>query len=147
MNYFENCKTAEEIKKQYWKLCRKFHPDMNPDSDTETMAEINNQYEKAMKTKTTEHGEGKFMKIVNRLAKYQGITIEIIGEWVWVSGNVGRCLLVMEKMGFVYSRSRKMYYWNGNDSKKKTASRMSMDQIKDKYGCKTVKNSPLKEIA
>ena len=112
MNYFENCKTAEEIKKQYWKLCRKFHPDMNSDSDTETMAEINNQYEKAMKTKTTEHGEDKFMKIVNRLAKYQGITIEIIGEWIWVSGNVGRCLPVMEKMGFVYSRSRKMYYWN-----------------------------------
>lgn len=76
MNYFENCKTAEEIKKQYWKLCRKFHPDMNPDSDTETMAEINNQYEKAMKTKTTEYGEDKFMKIVNRLAKYQRITTE-----------------------------------------------------------------------
>ncbi len=44
--YFLPCSTEEELKKRYWQLARKHHPDVG--GDTETMAAINVQYEDAV---------------------------------------------------------------------------------------------------
>ena len=150
MKYFADCKTVEEIKKRYHKLCREWHPDLNPDSTPEIMAEINAEYEKAFvsaekSTNGTETPE-QFQKIINTLIKFQGLQIDIIGSWIWVSGKVARCLPAMKRLGFAYSTRRKMYYYNGGE-KKTSYSRMSMEQIKEKYGCTTIKSESQKQIA
>ena len=44
MKYFNDCKTHEEAKVKYRKLCKEHHPDIG--GNTETMAEINKQYNK-----------------------------------------------------------------------------------------------------
>ncbi len=43
MNFFTNCKTGEEAKDRYRELCKEHHPDKG--GNTETMAEINKQYD------------------------------------------------------------------------------------------------------
>ena len=48
MNYFNNVKTLEELRKQYKELLKKYHPD-NPNGSTEATKEINVEYEKLFK--------------------------------------------------------------------------------------------------
>lgn len=47
MIWFKDNLTEEELKKEYWKLAKKYHPDVNksPDAD-EIMKEINDQFDK-----------------------------------------------------------------------------------------------------
>lgn len=49
MNYFENCKTVEELKETYKKLALKFHPDVYGEKGNEIMKEIHKQLETATK--------------------------------------------------------------------------------------------------
>ena len=44
-NYFNGCETLEELNKRYKSLAKKYHPDM-PGGDTETMAKINQEYDR-----------------------------------------------------------------------------------------------------
>ena len=45
MKYFKNCKTAEELKKEYRKLAMKLHPDI-VGGDGEAFKEMQNEFEK-----------------------------------------------------------------------------------------------------
>ena len=44
-NFFENCRTLDELKSEYRRLARIHHPDVG--GDVATMQEINRQYEAA----------------------------------------------------------------------------------------------------
>lgn len=49
MNYFENCKTQEEVKIQYKELVKKYHPDIYGEKGNEILKEIHNQLEQVIK--------------------------------------------------------------------------------------------------
>ena len=47
MKHFTNIDSVETLKKQYKTLCKKYHPDLNHDTDTtDIMKQINAEYEK-----------------------------------------------------------------------------------------------------
>lgn len=48
-NYFENCKSEEELKATYRQLAKKFHPDVYGAKGNDILKEIHNQLEKAVK--------------------------------------------------------------------------------------------------
>lgn len=48
-NYFQNCKTQEELKATYKELVKKFHPDIYGEKGNDILKEIHNQLEKALK--------------------------------------------------------------------------------------------------
>lgn len=48
-NYFEKCRTEQELKATYKQLVKKFHPDVYGEKGNEILKEIHNQLEKAVK--------------------------------------------------------------------------------------------------
>lgn len=48
-NYFENCKTNEELKATYKQLAKKYHPDVYGEKGNDILKDIHNQLEKALK--------------------------------------------------------------------------------------------------
>lgn len=48
-NYFNNCKTSEELKATYKELVKKYHPDIFGEKGNDILKEIHNQLEKAIK--------------------------------------------------------------------------------------------------
>ncbi len=95
MNWFNNPKTLEELKKQYKTLAMKHHPDHG--GTVEAMQQINAEYDRLFERLKNVHqtAEGttytsreettetpdEFRDIINRLITFQGVHIEICGSW------------------------------------------------------------------
>lgn len=143
----------EELKKEYRSLAKKFHPDMNLDKDTTAiMVAISAEYEKLFAILKREDRNGfkhkesatdmSFRSIIDALVKYEEINIEIVGSWIWVSGNTYNIKDVIKGLGFKWSSSNKKWYYGEVSSKKKKA--ISWDKKVEKYGLDTVQVSKTK---
>lgn len=153
MTYFKNIKSIEQLKREYKTLVKKYHPDLNRDTDTtEIMKEINAEYEQLFeryknvhetaggetyeKKESTTEKSGDYMNIINAIINFN-IDIEIIGDWVWCF-NSYEYREQLKALGFKYSGKRKAWCWHTGEYKRRK-SNMTLDEIKDKYGCDTVK--------
>ena len=142
-------KTLEELKAAYRKLAFKYHPDRN-NGKCEMMQQLNNEYEylsKILKNNKgqTENAEDskEFISVIDELIKYEDIVIEIVGTWIWVSGNTKPIKETLKNLKFNWNRTRELWQRKPTDDKFRTRnSKMDDSWIKDKYGCKTIKGNP-----
>ena len=142
--YFKG-QTIEELKKEYKTLCKKYHPDIcKQENATEIMQEINSEYDEKIKTATQGNKD-----IINDLLNIDTLIIEIIGVFVWVYGDTKTHKEKLKSLGYRYSSNKKMWYYVlKKDLKYKRGTNRTIEQIKNKYGCRTVsKNKDQKKIA
>lgn len=148
MTYFTNVKTLEALKNEYRSLTKKHHPDLQGGSD-EAMKKINLEYEvlfeKLKDVKSTENVND-FMSIIDKLVKFENIDIEIVGTWVWVGGSTFSIKEELKTLGFKFSGGRKKWYL-GDTTKKKKASKITFDEMRQVYGSEKVKTNSQKQIS
>lgn len=150
MKFFNECKTAEELKTLYKKLARKNHPDLG--GDLETMKKINAEYDemyerlkniheaadgKTYEKATTETPE-QFRNIIDNLVIYD-VTIDLVGSWIWVTGNTYTAKEILKELGFKWASKKKAWYWHADEDGVRRKSKMTLDEIKEKYGCESFK--------
>ena len=150
LKYFKNCTTKEECKKMYKKLAFKHHPDRG--GDTDTMKEINNEFDWIMKNgifksakkdakKDYDFSTSQFKDIIEQLIKFDNIIIDIVGCFIWVSGNTYPVKEELKALGFRYSKNKKSWYIAPAEymqNRKSYKRQYSMEEIKNKYGCTTI---------
>lgn len=148
--YFNNVRTLTELKKLYKELARKNHPDFG--GSVEIMQRINSEYDEMIKwfaihgdkterEKASAEVPEKFRDTIEKLLKMPYIQVEIIGGWIWLSGNVGLYLRKIKSLGFVYSTKQKRYYLSDGLTTKCRASKYSMNRIREIYGSTIVENN------
>ena len=149
-------KSLEELKKAYRKLSLKFHPDCGG-TDAQ-MAELNNIYEQMFERLKDVHVGGKapkdstetsadFIKIINELIKYDNINIDIIGSWLWVSGETYPIKDELKSLGFKWSKGKSKWYFTKDvTTAKKRYGKKSYDDLKNIYGCETVQKASKKYL-
>ncbi|MEA3315660.1 MAG: hypothetical protein U9Q30_07400 [Campylobacterota bacterium] len=139
-NYFIDIKGINEAKKIYKKLAKLLHPDMD-DGDTESFKLLNNIYNDIIENKIYFSDDTKFdielEKIISQILHYENIIIEVVGSWIWLSGDTKIIKDKLKELNFRWAKNKKMWYFgekikNGGKTK-------SMEDIKSKYGCQTVK--------
>ena len=152
--YFKEATDLYTLKKEYRKLIKENHPDNG--GDTWVMAAINNEYERLFnefknahneKAKADTTGNTKevhetpemFRNIINAIINIEGITIELCGSWVWVSGNTKDHKDLFKTLGFYWASKKKMWYWRCAEDAVRGRGTKSMEYIRDKYGSDTVK--------
>ncbi len=146
MKWFINCKTLEDLKAEYKKLVFKHHPDRG--GDTATMQEINNEYDEMFKkvknihrkkdgeTYEKENAEqpNEFRDTIEKLVKMNGVHIEIIGCFIWVSGNTKVYKDDLKAMGFKWHSKKVCWYLAPADYKKKSKKEFQLNEIRNMYG-------------
>ena len=146
MKYFTNCHTAEELKSEYRKLAMKHHPDRGGSEDI--MKEINKEYDelfprlknihtnKEGKTyeKETDEAPDYFKDLISALMKMQGVTVEVIGCFVWLSGNTKAHKEELKKLGFTWHKAKAMWYKAPAGYRKYNKAQYNMDEIRNMYG-------------
>ena len=146
MKYFTNIETLEDLKKAYRTLAMKHHPDRG--GDLETMKEINSEYDSLFKRfghvhknkdgqtyeKRTEETAEEFKDLIDKLIRMQGITVEIIGSFVWISGDTKPHKEGLKALGFIWHSQKKCWYKKPAGYRRKTKKNYSMAEIRDMYG-------------
>lgn len=152
MKYFNNISTLEILRKQYKELLKKYHPD-NVTGSTEATQEINAEYNKLFRELKDRHStadrtansnasnikydfaeDTKLRKILQKIVGFNGIDIEIIGSWIWVSGNTYLFKNELKANGFKWASNKRMWYWHSDNYQKKSRKSLSMEDIRSYYG-------------
>lgn len=157
MKYFNNIHSLEELRKEYKRLVKQYHPDNG--GDPEIIKAINAEYEKAfeaLKNADTSNNkkEARYDRevdqairdAINRIIHLDNLVIEIVGTWVWVSGATYPVKKELKEAGYKFSGNRKSWYWHSEEEKKKGASKRSMDELKAFYGCETVEKEKKEKL-
>lgn len=151
MKYFTNVQTLEELKKQYKKLAKQYHPDLNGGATTEIMQEINKEYDLLFERvknkhvnadgetyeKATAETSEQFRNIINSIINFN-IDIEIIGVWVWCF-NSYEYREQLKALGFKYASKRKAWCWHSGEYSSRK-SKKTLDEIRETYGSETIKS-------
>ena len=150
--YFDNISTLEELRMQYKELLKLHHPDNG--GILEIMQEIlknqheNNFYSNRASTNTEYNNmkydfaeDEKLREMLNKIIHFDGIDIELVGAWIWVSGNTYACKKQLKELGFKWASQKKMWYWHSEVFQKKSRKTLSMDDIRNYYGSTEVKNA------
>lgn len=161
MTYFKNVNDLQELRKQYKNLLKKFHPDC-PGGSTEATQQINIEYTKLFKelknrrenhstdnTNTQKESyenmrwdetEDEMLRdMLSKVIHFTDITIEIIGNWLWIGGNSYQHRKDLNKLGFKFAGSKKMWYWHSEAFRKKSYKKLSINDIRRYYGSTNVR--------
>ena len=155
MKYFTNIKTVEELKKQYFALAKKYHPD-TANGSKEIMQEINAEYEAlfprykdihqsikvdspedtytaAQETAETAHD---FITIISMLLNLGGLDIELCGRWLWIGGNTKEHKEALKALGCKWSKTKALWSWHYPEDSTRNFRKKGteMSEIRAKYG-------------
>jgi hypothetical protein len=171
MKYFQNCRTRQEIITRYRELCKMHHPDLG--GDVEIMKEINVEYERACKyagrwsTEDTTQNAGhtgkqtaeqqaaqtademrmseEYRRIIEAIAGLPGIVIEIMGNWIWVTGNTYPVRKQLREAGLWFASQKKAWYYR-DEQFASSGGKASLEEIRSKYGSATIHTGDYKKF-
>jgi len=168
--------SIEDIKRAYRMCALEFHPDRNPNG-LHMMQLVNAAYEilkntigtwsantfkrqsSSMSGEKSQHYDfgtsmtDELQKIFDKIKHWPQITVELIGDWMWLFNAPAEVAIKLSAWGFNFSPARNGYYyipqsmrnqpWMGKKSKEDY---IPFDEIRNIFGSKRLKQEPYKTI-
>lgn len=136
---FKNVTELADAKKLYKKLAKQLHPDVG--GDEESFKALNAVYNNILEYGLFFSSEIEFdieiEKIISQILHFENILIEVVGKWIWVSGDTKEIKEVLKNLGFKWALKKKMWYF-GELQKTSNRTEKSIEEIKARYGSQTV---------
>jgi len=144
--------TFEEIKSAYRKACKHYHPDINPAGE-EMMKVINNAFEALQNyqySEETDHEEEleygtRLNKALNAIL-HMGLSLEVCGAWIWVTGNTFSHKDKLKEHGFKFAPQKKAWYFRPNKYRSKSRGNWSLEEIREKHGSQHIRSKTQQRI-
>ncbi|RBQ32300.1 hypothetical protein CRU92_00890 [Arcobacter sp. FW59] len=147
LNQFKGVEGINEAKKIYKTLAKKLHPDVG--GTEEEFKLLNEIYNYLLEHKIYFSNDVKIdielEKIISLILHFENITIELVGSWIWVTGDTKEIKEKLKEIGFKWANKKKMWFYG--EMKGRNPKEKSMEEIKAKYGSSTIKSDEKKKIA
>lgn len=149
--------TEQSLKAAYRAACILHHPDKG--GDEEIMKLVNSAYDllkkiswcnEDIKSAACDVPLTEVIKpIWDKIKTIPGINGEIIGSWLWVSGDTYRNRNTLKDLGFKWSKDKAAWYWHSKEDvfKKRSKNLQSWDNIRAYFGSFDLDNEPAQSIA
>ena len=85
--------------------------------------------------------------ILSKMKHFEGVTIEICGTWIWVSGNTRVYKDFFKSEGFRWAPKKCQWYFTPSPRKRFRHREFSMSEIREKYSSKFYEMEELGKIA
>lgn len=167
MTYFKNVGTIEELRRQYRDLLKVNHPDNG--GDVAKMQEINAEYDRLFKVLKDKHESNstgsdkektsfdhmkydfsedqKLREVLQQIISFEGITIDVVGCYIWVDGNTYQYKDDLKELGFRWSAQRHKWYWHNGEYRRRGNSKLSFADIQNKYGSTEIRTEQIYKLA
>lgn len=145
--------SKEQILARFKELAKKYHPDLG---GSEEMMKILNDAMDCLRHyngsgHTASFTESNFGEIlnnaINSIKGCVGLEIEVCGTWIWVGGNTFANKEILKSNGFMFSKSKRKWYFIPGGTFKKRRGRCDMDQIRSIHGSQKVEMDQVLAIA
>lgn len=148
----------EDIKQAYRRACSKYHPDRNP-AGLEMMKVVNaawsslSDYVAGSVNVESEDDEdglnnlGDDMNAALNAIITLGLTIEICGSWIWVSGDTRPHKEILKESGYRWAPKKAMWMWKPEGMKSFGRGKFTMDEIRSAHGSVNVKPKTFARLA
>ena len=144
--------TIEDLKREYRRLVMIHHPDRG--GSEAAMKCLNAEYEHLFKRLKSAGGEREkahdiddgFREVMYRVASVPGVTVEICGSWVWITGDTKPVREILKEAGLRWASKKKAWYWSP-EPKRRRGPGMPMDWIRERYGSSRVQGEELNSLA
>ena len=154
--YFNLCKTKQEVKLTFRQLAKAYHPDIigKTEENENRMKDINSEYEyiknilpneDPQETEEPEQTEDEYkihisqeiQAILDEIS-HLPLDIEIIGVYIWVSGNTYPYRNILSAYNFIWCSKKLMFSWS--DKRSNSRKPQDIDKIRFNYGSTKVTN-------
>jgi len=148
-------KDLDQLKKEYYKLAKIYHPDAG--GTKEQFQKLEAEYKSHIKTllngsnlsnedKANElQLDENLRTVINALIGLPKIQIDILHKWIWVSGDTYPIKNELKAAGLFWSKNRQKWYYAG--VKSSGGSDKSFEELGVKYGKKTMYSNDIKKIS
>jgi hypothetical protein len=145
MRYFNDCKTIDEAKNLFRKLCLELHPDKG--GKATDFIEMHKQFKAFKPTIETKNDVNfdadEFYNLIQKFENFEGIILNFVGSFIWIEGNTRDCKDELKQIkldGYkpiFWAKVKKAWFFSPLEYKKKSGKVSSLEEIKSRYGCKT----------
>jgi len=151
MKWFNDCHTLDQVKATYKKLAKQYHPDLG--GDTAVMQEINREFAfmsaKVIKGANLSEEETEseilsseaYRKAIEQVIHLEGITVELVGCWIWISGHTYPLRKQLKEAGFLFAPKKQVWYFRTEQYKVSKGGRKSLEEIREKYGSEVIRGN------
>lgn len=148
IHFFKDCTTVEEVKELYKKLAKEHHPDKG--GNVETMQALNNEYTfvcakivqgagmTAEETEASILSAEAYRDAINAIIHLDGLIIELIGAWIWVSGDTYKHKIALKAAKYEWKHKKEMWVFRTAEYKTRNRTPMHIDEIRAKYGSERI---------
>lgn len=160
MKYFKNVTSIQELKKQYRDLVLQYHPDLNEEDTTEIMQELNAEYNDLFTkvknsfvnskgevyTKENSENIDDFKNIIDKIITFKDCKIEVIGNWLWITGNTKFYKEILKSLKFNWINNKKAWAYHTGRYFKKTRDKYTLDDLRNSFITVTIENKETEKI-
>lgn len=157
--YFSNCETIEDVKKLYKKLASKLHPDCG--GSTEEFIKMSAEYEEAFNRlkNTFRNVEGEkyqrentetstqYKDIIDKIIHFENVKIEIIGTWIWVSGDTRPYKDILKSLNFNWCKNKVAWSFHSEPWQRRTNAKTTLEDIRNLYGSEEIQTQKRMKLA
>lgn len=143
--YFINCTTLEEVKATFHKLAKELHPDNGGNGEEfkkmfveykeafERLKNVHKNHDGETYTKETTETPEEFAELIRTLTRFNGCIVELIGSWIWVSGNTKEYKDQLKALNFKFSGNKQAWYFHEGSYHRRSGKIYNLDDIRSMY--------------
>lgn len=147
--FFQSVTSLEDLKKQFRKLALELHPDKG--GNEKDFINMKNEYDhvfEQLKNNAPKNEDGSinfdelnnFKEILEQLINFD-ITLEVIGSWIWVSGNTFEAKTTLKELKFKWAAKKKAWYYHEEQYKKRSKKNYTLEEIRTMHEHTKVKTN------
>ena len=140
----------EDLKKQFRDLCKKLHPDHG--GNAEDFKAMMKEYEdiKIHGFRVQAQAEDIILseavkEALRKVVTLEDVEIELVGTWIWLSGNTYEHKDIIKEAGFKWAAKRKRWYFS--EEKAKGKFKGDFEELKQHHGFRTIATVHMEKIA